>query len=203
MHIGPSGLVPDRAGTAMAPQPFARMAGAPHVYLCRISPFVARSHFTENDQIPSVPRELVFRHPRPIQERPRMDLQPDRKALKREILSALDVARADFSTHVSQARKEYNPKAIISQSFQKNKAVWSVGAAILGFAITRYFFRKPPIVKIARDNKTESVKKRTMSGIVRAGLWSLASAQVMEIAKSRLQAILLERVQQHFQKPPR
>ena len=132
-----------------------------------------------------------------------MDLQPDRKALKREILSALDVARADFSTHVSQARKEYNPKAIISQSFQKNKAVWSVGAAILGFAITRYFFRKPPIVKIARDNKTESVKKRTMSGIVRAGLWSLASAQVMEIAKSRLQAILLERVQQHFQKPPR
>ena len=132
-----------------------------------------------------------------------MDLKPDRQALKREILLALDVARADFSTHANQAREDYHPQAIIRQSFQKNKVAWSVGAAVLGFALTRYFFRKPRVLKIARDNKTESVKKRTMSGIVRAGLWSLASAQVMEIAKSRLQAILLERVQQHFQKPPR
>ncbi len=132
-----------------------------------------------------------------------MDRKPDRKALKLALLSALDTAREDISTHAGRAREDYHPGTLMRQSIQENKVIWAVGAAVVGFVATRYFFRKPPVVKFERDKKPESVKKRTLAAIIRTGLWSLASAQLMELAKNHLQTLVMERVQQHFQKPPR
>lgn len=56
---------------------------------------------------------------------------------KQQALHDLEHARASLAHHASHAAEEWSPRAILTRSVEKHRALWMGGAAIAGLALLK------------------------------------------------------------------
>jgi hypothetical protein len=63
--------------------------------------------------------------------------QQERLTPKQQALRDLEDARASLAHHASHAVEEWSPRAILTRSVEKHRAIWIGGAALAGLALLK------------------------------------------------------------------
>lgn len=93
---------------------------------------------------------------------------------KQQALHDLEEARASLAYHAAHAAEEWSPKAIVTRSIHKHRAVWIAGAAIAGLAVVKALWSSP-----GQHHPHEG----SFSGGKRSGLFALLLSPLLALAR--------------------
>src|SRR5689334_2411993 len=102
---------------------------------------------------------------RPHQER----LTPKQQALR-----DLEDARASLAYHAAHAVEEWSPKAILTRSVEKHRALWIGAAAVAGLAVLK---------AVWPSHGARHHHEGSLSGAQRSGLFALLLSPLLGLAR--------------------
>ncbi|MBN8419925.1 MAG: hypothetical protein J0L73_13485 [Verrucomicrobia bacterium] len=108
---------------------------------------------------------------------------------KQQALHDLEEARGSLAYHASHAAEEWSPKAIITRSVHKHRALWIGGAAVAGLVLIK-------AVLPSRDSSRHH--EASLSGAQRSGLFALLLSPLIGLARKSLMSYGTQMVQSYL-----
>jgi sensor c-di-GMP phosphodiesterase-like protein len=119
--------------------------------------------------------------------------QQERLTPKQQALHDLEYARASLAHHAVHAAEEWSPKAIITRSFHKHRAVWIGAAAIAGLAVLKAVW--PSGGSHSRhDSISTAAKSSALSALLLGPLVALARKSLMSYGAQWLETYLHQKI---------
>ncbi|MCF7784902.1 MAG: hypothetical protein K9N47_02210 [Prosthecobacter sp.] len=103
--------------------------------------------------------------------------QQERLTPKQQALRDLEEARGSLAHHASHAAEEWSPKAIITRSVEKHRALWIGATAVAGLAVLKAVW---PSRRAALHHEG------TLTGAQRSGLFALLLSPLLGLARKSL-----------------
>lgn len=103
--------------------------------------------------------------------------QQERLTPKQQALRDLEHARASLAHHAVHAAEEWSPKAILTRSVEKHRALWIGGAAVAGLAVLK---------AVWPTRGTHTQHEPSLSGAQRSGLFALLLSPLLGLARKSL-----------------
>jgi len=103
--------------------------------------------------------------------------QQEQLTPKQQALRDLEDARASLAHHAAHAVEEWSPRAVITRSVEKHRALWIGGAAVAGLAVLKVVW---PSRGPAR------YPEASLSGAQRSGLFALLLSPLLGLARKSL-----------------
>jgi sensor c-di-GMP phosphodiesterase-like protein len=103
--------------------------------------------------------------------------QQERLTPKQQALRDLEYARASLAHHAVHAAEEWSPKAILTRSVEKHRALWIGGAAVAGLAVLK---------AVWPSRRTHLQPEPSLSGAQRSGLFALLLSPLLGLARKSL-----------------
>jgi len=117
----------------------------------------------------------------------------ERLTPKQQALRDLEEARFSLDWHAAHAVEEWNPRALLARSMEKNRLVWIGGAALAGVALMQ-FLRFTGGSNNRRDNLSAPAKNHGWFALLLAPLVSLGRKTVMGHAARLFESYLHQKV---------
>lgn len=108
---------------------------------------------------------------------------------KQQALHDLEEARGSLAYHASHAAEEWSPKAIITRSVHKHRALWIGGAAVAGLVL---------IKAILPSRGSSRHHEASLSGAQRSGLFALLLSPLIGLARKSLMSYGTQMVQSYL-----
>jgi hypothetical protein len=112
---------------------------------------------------------------------------------KQQALHDLEYARASLAHHASHAAEEWSPRAIITRSVEKHRALWIGGAAIAGLAVLKSIWPSRGGHN-THDNAFIGAKNRGWLALLLSPLLALARKSVLNYGSQLVETYLRQRV---------
>jgi hypothetical protein len=103
--------------------------------------------------------------------------QQERLTPKQQALRDLEEARGSLAYHASHAAEEWSPKALITRSVEKHRALWIGAASVAGLAVLKAVW---PSRGAAQRHAG------SLSGAQRSGLFALLLSPLLGLARKSL-----------------
>ncbi len=112
---------------------------------------------------------------------------------KQQALHDLEYARASLAHHASHAVEEWSPKAIITRSVEKHRALWMGGAAIAGLVVLKSIWPSEG-ARNTHESSFAGVKNRGWLALLLSPLLALARKSVLNYGSQLVETYLRQRV---------
>lgn len=103
--------------------------------------------------------------------------QQEQLTPKQQALRDLEDARASLAHHAAHAVEEWSPRALITRSVEKHRALWIGAAAVAGLAVLKAVW---PSQGSTRHHEG------SLSGAQRSGLFALLLSPLLGLARKSL-----------------
>ena len=103
--------------------------------------------------------------------------QQEQLTPKQQALRDLEDARASLAHHASHAVEEWSPKALITRSVEKHRALWIGAAAVAGLAVLK---------AVWPSRGTARHPEGSFSSAQRSGLFALLLSPLLGLARKSL-----------------
>ena len=100
--------------------------------------------------------------------------QQEQLTPKQLALRDLEDARASLAHHAAHAVEEWSPKAILTRSVEKHRAIWIGAAAVAGLAVLK---------AIWPSRGSSHYSEGSLSGAKRSGLFALLLSPLLALAR--------------------
>ncbi|MBB5031508.1 hypothetical protein [Prosthecobacter vanneervenii] len=102
--------------------------------------------------------------------------QQEQLTPKQQVLRDLEDARASLAHHASLAAEEWSPKALLTRSVEKHRALWIGGAVIAGMALIK-------LVMPSASGRAGGRSENFLSGAKGSGLMALLLGPAIAFAR--------------------
>lgn len=103
--------------------------------------------------------------------------QQEQLTPKQQALRDLEDARASLAHHAAHAVEEWSPRALITRSVEKHRALWIGAAAVAGLAVLK---------AVWPSRGTSRHPEGSLSGAQRSGLFALLLSPLLGLARKSL-----------------
>lgn len=119
--------------------------------------------------------------------------QQERLTPKQQALRDLDDARASLAYHASHAAEDWSPRAILTRSVEKHRAVWMGAAAVAGVVLVKSLWPSGSSSS-KHDGHFASAKSGGTFALLLAPLLSLARKSVLNYGTQLFESYLRQKV---------
>ncbi|MHB1081020.1 MAG: hypothetical protein ACYC67_16615 [Prosthecobacter sp.] len=103
--------------------------------------------------------------------------QQEQLTPKQQALRDLEDARASLAHHAAHAVEEWSPRAVITRSVEKHRALWIGAAAVAGLAVLK---------AVWPSRGSAHHHEGSLSGAQRSGLFALLLSPLLGLARKSL-----------------
>lgn len=119
--------------------------------------------------------------------------QQERLTPKQQALRDLEDARASLAHHASLAAEDWSPKALLTRSVEKHRALWVGGAVVAGLAVIRLIL--PSGAQGDRqDNFFSGARSRGVFALLLGPLIAFARRSVLNYGSQWFETYLRQKV---------
>jgi hypothetical protein len=108
---------------------------------------------------------------------------------KEQALQDLEAARASLAHHATLAAEEWTPRALITRSIEKHRALWIGGAALAGLALVKFAWPNNQ-----RDNFTTTAKNRGLVALLLSPLLALGRKSILNYGAQWFESYLKQKI---------
>ena len=119
--------------------------------------------------------------------------QQERLTPKQQALRDLEDARASLAHHAALAVEEWSPRALLTRSVEKHRALWLGAAAIAGVAVLKFIWPAGNSNN-KHDNFFAGAKSRGLFALLLSPLLALARKSVLNYGSQWVETYLRTKV---------
>jgi hypothetical protein len=119
--------------------------------------------------------------------------QQEQLTPKQQVLRDLENARASLAHHASLAAEEWSPRAVITRSIEKHRALWIGGAALAGLVLIKFVWPSGDSNN-RRDNFSATAKNRGLFALLLGPLLALGRKTILDYGSQWFESYLRQKV---------